>query len=120
MKYAYVFHDQEISDFPGTNIVEHYIPVGDVQSISRPPYRSPFALREEIQSQIQTMLDKGVIRKSTSAWSAPAIFVPKKSADGNPTYRFCVNFGALNSVTKFHSYPLPIFEETVSTLHGSK
>ena len=43
-------------DFLGTNIVEHYIPVGDVQPIRRPPYRTPFALREEMQSQIQTML----------------------------------------------------------------
>jgi len=91
-----------------------------VQPIRRPPYRTPFALREEMQSQIQTMLDKGVIRKSHSPWSAPAILVPKKSADGKPKYRFCVDFRALNSVTKFDSYPLPNFEETVSTLHGSK
>lgn len=65
-KYAHVFHDEETNDFPGTNIVEHCIPVGDVQPIRRPPYRTPFALREEMQSQIQTMLDKGVIRKSFS------------------------------------------------------
>ena len=41
------------------------------------------------------MLDKGVIRPSNSLWSAPAILVPKKSADGTPKY-----FRALNSVTK--------------------
>ena len=88
-KYAHVFHDEKTNDFPRTNIVELYIPVDDVQPIRRPPYRTPFALRQEMQSQIQTMLDKLVIRKSHYPWSAPAILFPKKSADGKPKYRFC-------------------------------
>jgi len=50
--------------------------------------------------QIETMLDKGVIRESNSPLSAPAIAVPKKSPDGKPKFRFCVDFGALNSLTK--------------------
>jgi hypothetical protein len=66
------------------------------------------------------MLDKNIIRESQSPWSAPAILAPKKSLDGKPKYRFCVDFRALNAVTKFDSYPLPTFEETTSNLHGSK
>ena len=66
------------------------------------------------------MLDKNTIRESQSPLSAPAILVPKKSLDGKPKYRFCVDFRALNAVTKFDPYPLPTFEETTSTLHGSK
>jgi len=31
-----------------------------------------------------------------------------------------VDFRALNSVTKFDSYPPPVFEETTSTFYGSK
>jgi hypothetical protein len=31
-----------------------------------------------------------------------------------------VDFRALNSVTKFDPYPLPIFEETTSTFYGSR
>jgi len=73
-----------------------------------------------MQSQVQTIFDKGVIRKSHSPWSAPAFLVPKKSAHGKPKCRFCVDFSALNSVTKLNSYPVPNFEETVSTLYGSK
>ena len=66
------------------------------------------------------MLRKGVIRRSSSPWSAPAILVPKRSPDGKPKFRFCVDFRALNSVTKFDSYPLPVFEETTANLFGSK
>ena len=73
-----------------------------------------------MQAQVVKMLEKGVIRESSSPWSESAIFVPKKSVDGKPKYRFCVDFRALNSVTKFDSYPLPVFEETTSTLYGSK
>ena len=60
------------------------------------------------------------IRKNSSPWVAPAILVPKKISDGKPKFRFCVDFRALNAVTKFDPYPLPRFDETNSTLFGSK
>jgi hypothetical protein len=72
-----------------------------------------------MKAQIEKMLDKGIIRDSCSPWSAPAILLPKKSPNGKPKFRFCVDFRALNSVTKFDPYPLPKFEETTSTLFGS-
>jgi hypothetical protein len=46
--------------------------------------------------------------------------VPKKKGpDGKPQYRFCVDFRALNYVTRFDLYPLPL-EEATSALYGSK
>jgi hypothetical protein len=66
------------------------------------------------------MLQQGVIRESDSPWSVPAIVVPKKSLDGKPKYRFCVDFCALNAVTKFNPYPLPAMDEAASTLFDSK
>ena len=73
-----------------------------------------------MQAQMEKMLDKGVIRSSNSPWLAPAILVPKKSPDGTPKYRFCVDFRALNSVTKFDTYPIPVFDEATASLHGSR
>jgi len=119
-KYAHVFHDEGTNDFKGTDVIEHEILVGDARPIRRPPYRTPYALRDEMKVQIEDMLRKGVIRESNSPWAAPAILVPKKSPDGKPKYRFCVDFRALNSVTKFDPYPLPVFEESVAPLFGSK
>jgi hypothetical protein len=120
LKYRHVFHEEGSNDFKGTDLVEHEIITGDAEPIRRPPYRVPFSLRQEMDRQVQDMLKKGVIRESTSPWSAPAILVPKKSPTGSRSFRFCIDFRMLNSVTKFDTYPLPVFEETVSTLYGSR
>jgi len=100
-KYAHVFNDKETNDFRSTNVVEHQIVVTDPTTIRRPQYRTPFALRGEIASQANDMFEKGVIRISHSPWSAPAILFSKKSLDGKRKFRFCVDFRALNAVTKF-------------------
>ena len=119
-KYRHVFHEESSHDFPGTDLVEHRIVTGDTKPIRKTPYRVPFALRKEMEDQVQEMLRKGVIEESSSPWNFPAILVPKKSQDGTPKFRFCVDFRALNAVTQFDSYPLPLLEESVSMLHGSK
>jgi len=110
----------EDSPFQGTDLVEHRVVTGDARPIRNVPYRVPFALRDEMETQVKDMLRKGVIEPSLSPWAAPAILVPKKSTDGRPKYRFCEDFRALNKITQFDNYPLPLFEETVSTLHGSR
>jgi len=120
LKYAHVFHNEETNDYKGTNVIEHEIPIGDARTIMRPQYKTPYALRQQMQAQVKKMLDKGVITPSNSPWSAPAILVPKKSPDGIHKYRFCVDFRELNSVTKFDFYPLPLCEETTGSLHGSR
>ena len=119
-QYRHVFHDEDEADFEGTDLVEHKIITGDANPIRKAQYRVPYALRNEMEGQVRNMIQKGVIEPSVSPWNAPAILVPKKSADGRPKYRFCVDFRSLNKVTQFDTYPLPIFEETVSTLHGSQ
>jgi len=111
-----VFHDEDTSDFKCTDVMEHQILVGDAPPIRRPPN----ALRHEMKAQVENMLDEGIIRASNSPWSAPAILDPKKTADGKQKYRFCVDFRALNAAAKFDPYPLPVFEETASTLFGSR
>jgi hypothetical protein len=88
LKYAHVFHDEESNDFECTKVIEHQILVGDTPPIRRPQYRSPYALRGEMKSQVDKMLEKGVIRESHSPWFAPAILVPKKSLDGSPSIAF--------------------------------
>jgi hypothetical protein len=115
-----VFHHAETNYFKGTDVIEHQILVGDARPIRVPPYRVPYALRDEMKKQVTEMLGKGVIRESNSPWSAPAILVPKKSPVGKPKFRFCVEFRVLNSVTEIDKYPLPVMENTTSNLYSSK
>ena len=60
----HVFHDEDTNDFKATDVVEHEIIVERDTPIRRPQYRTSFALREEMKSQIDNMLSKGVIRES--------------------------------------------------------
>ena len=73
-----------------------------------------------IQSHITEMLEKDVIKPSNSPWSSPVAIVPKKSPDGIPKYRFCVDYRALNSITKGDAYPLANIVETLDCLGNSK
>jgi hypothetical protein len=88
LKYAHVFHDEESNDFKATGLIEHEINLNDPTPVRRPQYRTPFALRGEMKTQIEKMLEKGIIRESCSPWTAPALLVPKRTLDGKPKYRF--------------------------------
>ena len=77
--------------------------------------RTPFALRPEVDKQIKSMEERGVIESSTSPFSAPILLVPK--ADGS--YRFCADFRALNDATITEIYPLPSVRECLDSLHGA-
>ena len=70
IKYRRIFHEESSNDFRGTNLVEHKIVTGNAKPIRKPPYRVPFALRKEMENQIETMLRKGVIEASPSPWSS--------------------------------------------------
>ena len=68
------------------------------------------------QSEIQDMLDLGVIEPSISPYSSPIVLVPKK--DGS--VRFCIDFRKLNKVTEFDAEPMPNMEEIINRMSGHK
>jgi len=86
VNYRHVFHEEWSDDIQRSNFAKHKIVTGDAKPIRKSPYRVSFALRKEMEDQVQNLLNKGVIEESTSPWSAPAILVRKKSQDGKPKY----------------------------------
>ena len=60
------------------------------------------------------MLLKGVIVRMISPWASPVVVVPKP--DG--TWRFCVSYVKLNSITKKDAYPLPRADSLPAFLKG--
>lgn len=99
-----------------TDIVKHKINTGDARPLKQNPRRVPLAKRDAEAQLVKEILDKGISRPSTSAWSSPIMLVTKK--DG--TQRFCVDYRYVKSVTIKDSFPLPCIGDTLDALGGSK
>ena len=61
------------------------------------------------------MEQQGVIQPSNSPWNSPVVLVKKKNGD----IRFCVDYRALNEVTKRDTYPLPRIDDSIDSLSGA-
>jgi len=84
--------------------------------ISRRPYRMPPNELAELKKQLQELLEKGLIRPSSSPWGCPALFVKKK----DKSLRMCVDYRPLNAVTIKNKYPLPRIDTLFDQLAKAK
>lgn len=98
-----------------TSAVQHTI-VTEGPPIRQPQRRLPFSLKTQTKTEIETMLKQGVIRPSNSPWSSPIVLVKKK--DGS--WRFCIDYRRLNTITHKDAYPLPRIDETLDSLSGAQ
>lgn len=119
-KYADVFH------LPGdklstTNLLQHTIKLKDnVNPVYVKLYRIPHALRKELNTQIQNMLDNDIIEEATSEWSSPVLLVPKKcDKSGEKKWRLVVDYRQLNNRIQDDKFPLPNITEILDSLAGS-
>ena len=91
----------EPNGLPPKRSCDHRIPLmAGAQPVNMRAYRHKPELKTEIERQVQELLQSGVIQKSTSQFSSPAILVKKK--DG--TWRLCIDYRALNSMTVVSKY----------------
>ncbi|GBN55760.1 Retrovirus-related Pol polyprotein from transposon 17.6 [Araneus ventricosus] len=114
-KYKSVFA-QSLKDLGSCDIVQHEINLTDNLPVRQKPYRVPYALKDEMKKQINTLLDAGIIQPSSSAYSAPVMLV--KKADGS--HRLVADLRKLNEKTIPDNFPLPNLTEMVDMLSGAK
>jgi len=102
MKHADVFSENE-NDLGKTDIIMHHIDTGEARPVRQPLRRFPPAHLEAISDHVDNMLKQGTIEPASSPWASNVVLVKKK--DGS--FRCCIDYRQLNSVTKKDVYPLP-------------
>ena len=69
---------------------------------------------KELTSQLQELLNKGMMRPNVSPWGTPMLFVKKK--DGS--MRLCTEYRELNKLTIKNRYPLSRIDDSFDQLEG--
>lgn len=82
------------------------------------PRNIPLPLRKEVEKELQSMEQSGVISKVSkpTEWCAGMVVVPKPSG----RVRICVDMKPLNENVLREYYPLPKVDSTLAQLSGSK
>jgi hypothetical protein len=112
--YTHIFAPPQ--GLPPTRPHDHHIHLTPNSSpVNIKPYRYPHYQKEAMTNIILDMLREGLIQPSTSPYSSPVLLVKKK--DGS--WRFCVDYRALNAITIKDRFPIPTIDELIDELHGS-
>ncbi|MCO5557864.1 hypothetical protein L7F22_011436 [Adiantum nelumboides] len=120
-KFLNQFQDVFIDDIPGElppkrGDDDHAIELIPGSSPpNKPPYRVSQAQQEEIMRQVNELVEKRMVRPSSSPFCSPVLLVHKK--DG--TYRMCVDYRALNKITIKNRFLVPHIEDLFDKLQGS-
>lgn len=117
MKELLYRYSDVLSDVPGhTHVLEHEIRTTTDRPVRVSPRQIPFAMMNTVKDEVSKMLEFGVIEPSDSPYSSPIVLVVKK----DHTYRFCVDFRALNRITVFDAEPMPDVDAMFAKLSGHK
>jgi len=104
-----------ILDMGRTTLVEHMIDTGQNRPIRQSFRRHPWAHLDEIGRQVEELQQAGFVEPAASPWASNVVLVKKK--DGS--YRLCVDYRPLNSVTYKDSYPLPHIDTCIGFMNGA-
>jgi hypothetical protein len=98
----------EPTGLPPVHVRDHHIVLkpGTAPVVVR-PYRYPAAHKDELEQQCTAMLEQGTVHRNVSMFSSPVLLI--KKPDGS--WRFCVDYRALNALTIKDAFPIPVVDE---------
>jgi transposase InsO family protein len=100
---------------------KYKIELTDKTPINQKSYKVPFALKKEMDENVQQMRKDKQIRESTSSFNLPVFLVPKKlDHSGKRKYRLIVDLRKLNEKIELDVYPLPLISEILDQLGTAK
>jgi hypothetical protein len=77
-------------------------------------------LLEICKSEINELLKKGLIRKSSSPWSCAAFYVENAVEKERGVPRLVINYKPLNKIFQWIRYPIPYKHDLIRRIQGSK
>ena len=111
-----VFRDELPNELPPKCDLDFSI---NTKSDEPPPVRPVIRLSstelKELKKQLQSLLDKGFIRPSSSPYGAPVFFVKKKNGE----LRMVCDYRELNKITIPDANPLPLINEALDQVSDS-
>ncbi|KAK9744220.1 Reverse transcriptase (RNA-dependent DNA polymerase) [Popillia japonica] len=102
--------DKKLEPFHSS--VKMKIALKDQNPIRSKPRRLSYFEKGVVDKIVEDLLEKQIIRPSTSEYSSPIVLVPKK----NKEMRLCVDYQALNEKTVKENFPLPVIDDLINSL----
>lgn len=99
-----------------TSLLKHAINIGDAMPTKQRYHAVSPAVQQKMWTEIDRMLDLGIIELSQSAWSSPITIVTK----ANGKARLCLDARQLNKVTTKDAYPTPLIDGIISRLNDTR
>jgi hypothetical protein len=115
-RYRDVFPDELPKQLPPERAFNHEIDTGDAPPVNLSAYSLSQEKLTELRRQVTELVDKGLIQVSASPWGFPVIFVKKPGGE----WRMCIDYRALNEITRKNGYPLPRIQELIDLVGRAK
>jgi len=115
LSYRDVFSECE-GDLGLTDLVTHQIDTENAVPFRQQLRRFPPAHVQAISEHVENMLAQGVIEPARSPWASNIVLVRKK----DNSFRCCIDYRQLNSVTRKDAYPLPRIDACLDAMASAQ
>lgn len=103
------------TDISYCDVFQHDIDTGVLRPIKQSPCRPPLSAGDAENTILNEILATGVIEPSTSERASPVCLLKKL----HESYRFCIDYRRLNTVTRKDAFPVPDIQDALDSLRGA-